>query len=73
MTMDSHDQARHIERIALIEHEAAKVFGSIDKAKDWLENENNALGTTPNALLETEAGAVEVRKVLMSIAYGGVV
>ena len=73
MTMDLHEQARRVERIALIEHEAAKVFGSIVKAKGWLEMDNCALGATPNALLETDAGAAEVRKVLMSIAYGGVV
>lgn len=66
-------ETERLERIALIETDAEKVFGSSDMARDWLTKKNAALGDSPLSLLDTEIGAGEVRKVLSAIAYGGVV
>ena len=66
-------ETERLERFALIENEADKVFGAPDKALDWLTRENTALGATPLSMLDTETGAGEVRKVLSAIAYGGAV
>lgn len=60
-------------RIELIEKEAEQVFGTSDLARDWLARINPSLGDTPLAMLDTDAGAVEVRKLLSAIAYGGAV
>lgn len=65
-------ETERLERIALIENEAEKVFGASDMARDWLIKKNTALGDTPLSMLDTETGAGEVRKVLSAIAYGGV-
>ncbi|MDE2621635.1 MAG: DUF2384 domain-containing protein [Betaproteobacteria bacterium] len=65
-------QTERLARIALIENEAASVFESSESARKWLLQENLAFGGTPISLLDTETGAVEVRKVLAAIAYGGV-
>jgi putative toxin-antitoxin system antitoxin component (TIGR02293 family) len=64
-------ETERLERIALIENEADKVFGTSDKACAWLTNYNAALGVDPLSMLDTETGAGEVRKVLSAIAYGG--
>lgn len=61
------------ERVSAIKAEAERVFGDAAKAKRWLNQKNLALDNTPLALLATEAGTNEVRKVLNAIAYGGVV
>jgi putative toxin-antitoxin system antitoxin component (TIGR02293 family) len=66
-------ESERLERIALIENEAEKVFGTSDMARDWLTKKNAALGDTPLSMLDTETGAGEVRKVLSAIAYGGAV
>jgi putative toxin-antitoxin system antitoxin component (TIGR02293 family) len=66
-------ETERLERIALIENEAEKVFGASTMARDWLTNTNTALGNTPLSMLDTETGAGEVRKVLAAIAYGGAV
>ncbi len=66
-------ESERLERLAIIESQAEKVFGDAGKAKNWLTQKNLALGDTPLSMLDTEAGAGEVRKVLGSIAYGGVV
>ena len=60
-------------RIAEIKAEAEQTFGSTEKAQKWMAEKNIALGKTPISMLDTEAGAREVRKILASIAYGGVV
>jgi uncharacterized protein (DUF2384 family) len=57
-------------RIALIEREAEKVFGTPSMVRCWLTKNNIALGSTPLSMLDTETGAGEVRKVLAAIAYG---
>lgn len=66
-------ETERLERIALIENEAEKVFGVSSMARDWLTKNNAALGATPLSLLDTETGAGEVRKVLSAIAWGGAV
>lgn len=66
-------ETERLERIALIENEAEKVFGASGMARDWLTTRNAALGDVPLSMLDTETGAGEVRKVLSAIAYGGAV
>ena len=66
-------ESERLERIALIEDEAEKVFGSANLAKEWLTRNNAALGDSPLSMLDTETGAGEVRKILSGIAYGGAV
>lgn len=66
-------ESMHLERLALVESEAAKIFGGSDKAKAWMMQDNLALGCTPMSTLNKEAGADEVMKVLASVAHGGVV
>jgi len=66
-------ESERLERLALIEDAAEKIFGDSDMARKWMMQTNHALGDTPLSMLDTESGAGEVRKVLSSIAYGGVV
>ncbi len=66
-------ESERLERLALIEDLAEKVFGAASLAREWLTRKNAALGESPITLLDTETGAGEVRKVLNSIAYGGTV
>ena len=66
-------ESERLERLAIIETQAEQVCGDAQKAKNWLTQKNLALGDTPLSMLDTETGAREVRKVLGSIAYGGVV
>jgi uncharacterized protein (DUF2384 family) len=60
-------------RIAEIEAYAEKTFGSADKARSWMQQNNFALGGTPISKLDTKNGADEVMKILEAIARGGVV
>ena len=66
-------ESERLERLAIIENQAEKVFGDAGKAKNWLTQKNLALGDTPLSMLDTETGAREVRKALGAIAYGGAV
>ena len=66
-------ETERLSRIALIEDEAEKVFGTSDMARDWLTKMNVSLGASPLSMLDTETGAGEVRKILSAIAYGGAV
>jgi putative toxin-antitoxin system antitoxin component (TIGR02293 family) len=66
-------ESERLERLAMIEDAANKVFGSAKLAKSWLMRKNLAFGDSPLSMLDTETGAGEVRKVLASIAYGGAV
>lgn len=67
----SPQETERLARIAAVEAEAEDVFDSPDLAKRWMLQPNLALGEPPLSLLDTDAGADEVRKVLASIAYGG--
>jgi uncharacterized protein (DUF2384 family) len=60
-------------RLAEIKTLAIEISGSESKAKDWLNSANLTLGDTPISLAKSEYGAVEVKRVLSAIAYGGVV
>ena len=64
-------ETQRLARIAKIESEAEVVFGSSEKAKEWLFSENKALGEMPITMLDTDTGTSEVRKMLSAIAYGG--
>lgn len=66
-------ETERLGRIALIEDEAEKVFGTSDMARDWLTKVNASLGDTPLSMLDTETGADEIRKILSAIAHGGAV
>lgn len=66
-------ESERLERLAIIEDTAEKVFGSAELGKAWMLQKNLALGDTPFAMLDTETGSGEVKKVLASIAYGGAV
>lgn len=68
----SPQESERLARIALVEAEAEEVFDSQELAKRWMLEPNLALGEPPLSLLDTDAGADEVRKVLASIAFGGV-
>ena len=67
------NETERLSRIALIENEAEKVFGTSEMARDWLTKINASLGDTPLSMLDTETGAGEVRKILSAVAYGGAV
>ncbi len=67
-------ESERLERLAIIEDTAEKVFGNADQAKMWLLRKNLVFGDdTPLSMLDTETGAGEVKKVLAAIAYGGAV
>lgn len=69
MTMKSDLQLR-IEELQTL---AIETFGTKAMADAWLNRENFALGTTPISLAGTDAGLMEVKKILSAISYGGVV
>ena len=60
-------------RFEAISADAEIVFGSAEKARRWMFQNNATLRTTPISMLNTETGTDEVRKVLASITYGGAV
>ncbi len=58
-------------RLARVFAHAVEVFAGSERARDWLESENRALGgQRPLALLDTDAGAREVDDVLGRIEHG---
>lgn len=57
-------------RLAKIEAEAIEAFGDEATAMDWLKSPNRALGDKPLSLLDTEAGADQVLRVLGRIEHG---
>ncbi|MCL4759566.1 MAG: DUF2384 domain-containing protein [Rhodocyclaceae bacterium] len=64
MTQPTADQAVVIQL-------AEEVFGGAERAQAWLRTENTALdGQTPASLLDTEAGRLEVTRILHAIARG---
>jgi putative toxin-antitoxin system antitoxin component (TIGR02293 family) len=68
----SPQESERLARMASVEAEAEEVFDSQDLARRWMLEPNLALGEAPLSLLDTDAGADEVKKVLASIAHGGV-
>lgn len=59
--------------IGLVTAKAIEVFGNEERASVWLNSVNLAFGDTPMSILDTAEGRNEVMKVLVAIAYGGVV
>lgn len=58
-------------RLARVFAHAVEVLEATERARDWLESENRALGgQTPFELLDTDAGAREVDDVLGRIEHG---
>ncbi|HEP7898618.1 TPA: DUF2384 domain-containing protein [Pseudomonas aeruginosa] len=61
------------ERLEQVEALAIEVFGSRATALAWLASPNVALdGRTPHSLCATILGALQVRRLLRCIEYGGV-
>jgi putative toxin-antitoxin system antitoxin component (TIGR02293 family) len=66
--------SERVVRVADVIRVAEDTLGGREAATRWLKTPNLALGdATPLSLLDTEPGANEVRRVLSSIKYGGVV
>ena len=63
----------HEKLIAGIESEAVSVFGDAGRASSWLTRKNLVLGDSPLSMLHSELGASQLRRMLASIASGGVV
>lgn len=60
-------------RLARIADEAVTTFDDRSVAASWLLEPNLGLGgATPLSMLDTQAGAGEVQRILVSIRYGGV-
>jgi len=65
--------SERVVRVADITRMAEETFGGREAARRWLKTANLALGrVTPLAMLDTEPGTAEVRRILASINYGGV-
>jgi putative toxin-antitoxin system antitoxin component (TIGR02293 family) len=65
--------SERVVRIADITRTAEETFGERDAARQWLKTPNLALeGAAPFSMLDTEPGAIEVRRILSAINYGGV-
>ena len=68
----SPQESERLARIAAAKADAEDVFDSPVLARRWMLEPNLVLGEAPLSLLDTDTGAEEVRKVLTSIAFGGV-
>lgn len=65
------DESERVYRIAHLVLHAAEVFGSLERARQWLKKPQIALGgATPLVFADTEPGAREVEDVLVRIEHG---
>lgn len=65
------DESDRLLRVVAIVAAAEDVFGSSDKAQEWLKRENRALdGEAPLAMADTDRGARAVEALLGRIAHG---
>lgn len=64
---------KRVARLKSLMADALRSFGNEEKAEKWMAQYHVAFGGTPISMLNTEFGANEVRKILASISYGGVV
>ena len=65
------DESERTYRIARLVLRAAEVFGSLERARQWLKKPQYALGgATPLAFADTEPGAREVEDLLVRIDHG---
>jgi len=68
----SPSESEKVLRLGELMRRAEATFGGARAARDWLTAANLALGDTPLALIDTEAGAAQVRRILATLDYGGV-
>lgn len=67
----SPEESDRLYRLAHVAFMAIQVLGSHEKAKQWLERSNRALGgETPLSLLDTDIGARQVEAVLGRLEHG---
>lgn len=67
----SADESDRLARLARLIVRAEKAFGDDDKAHRWLAKPNRALGgARPLALLDSDAGALTVERILGRIEHG---
>lgn len=52
---------------------ATEIFGDKKLATNWLKSNNLVLGMSPNEWLKLDRDADEIKRILNSISYGGVV
>ena len=65
--------SERVVRVAEVTRMAEDTFGGREAATQWLKTPNFALDTaTPLSVLDTETGALEVRRILSAINHGGV-
>ena len=67
----SPSESEKVMRLGEITRRAEETFGNAKAAREWLTAENLALGGAPLSLVDTEAGAAQVRRVLATLNYGG--
>lgn len=66
-------ESEKIVRLADIVRDASEALGDVARGRDWLRTPSMLLsGATPLSLLDTEPGAMEVRRLLQAIRYGSV-
>lgn len=67
----SYQESDRLIILAQVVAHALEVFGSPEKATDWLQSENHALGSkVPLALLSSTLGCLKVIEVINRIRYG---
>lgn len=65
------EESDRLVRLARILAQAVDVLGSTEKASQWLQRPNRALGgETPLSLLDTDLGSRQVEEVLGRIEHG---
>ncbi len=64
------DESERVLRLALVLTTAVDVFGTIEKARAWLQKESRVLGDVPLRLLDTDVGASLVLDELGRIEHG---
>lgn len=65
-------ETEKVVRLAEMARLAENAFGNAASAREWLTMQNLALGASPLSLVDTEAGAGQVRRALAVIEHGGV-
>lgn len=63
-------ESERLYRLARIEAQATEIFEDEAVATDWLKTPNRALDARPIDLLDSEAGADRVERILTRIEYG---
>lgn len=66
----SASESERLYRVAKIEAQATEVFEDEAIATDWLKTPNRALDARPIDLLDSDAGADRVERILTRIEYG---